>query len=72
MVSFQRDIAPLFRELDRDAMLYLMDLWVLDDVVGDAQNILERLLDQTMPCDEPWPSDRIDLFRAWMHGGCQP
>jgi hypothetical protein len=72
MVSFQRDIAPLFREQDRDAMLYLMDLWDYDDVVQDASNILERLLDRTMPCDAPWSQERIEVFRGWIDGGHQP
>ncbi|HWL42009.1 MAG TPA: hypothetical protein VNQ73_03625 [Ilumatobacter sp.] len=72
MVSFETHIAPLFREEDREAMLYIMDLWDRDDVANDAANILDRVLDGTMPCDAPWPKERIDLFRAWIDGGFQP
>lgn len=49
-------------------MLYIMDLWDRDD----AANILDRVVDGTMPCDEPWPQHRIDLFRGWIAGGFQP
>jgi len=72
VASFERDIKPLFRPLDRDAMLYIMDLWSYDDVVADAENILDRFEDGTMPCDYPWPDEQIALYRSWMDEGCPP
>ena len=68
-LSFARDIQPLFREDDRDAMDYIFDLWNYQDVRTHAQIILERLEDGTMPCDEEWPEERIDLFRRWINAG---
>ena len=55
--GFEQDIKPLFREDDRDAMDYIFDLWSYDDVSANADSILERLDDGSMPCDEPWPPD---------------
>jgi hypothetical protein len=70
--SFDRDIRALFRESDRLAMSYLFDLSVYRDVKEEAANILERLEDGTMPCDEPWTPANLALFRAWIDGDCAP
>ncbi len=72
MIGFERDIKPLFRAGDREFMLYVFDLWEHEDVKADAANILDRVKDGTMPCDEPWPQERIALFEAWMEAGCRP
>ncbi len=73
-VSFAKDIRPLFRNSpDVDTMKnYGMDLSSYDDVKEQAQNIYERLRDESMPCDEPWPKDRIALFKRWMDEGMAP
>jgi hypothetical protein len=67
--SFARDIQPLFRESDRDAMKFAIDLWDYGDVSSNSQEILERLEDGSMPCDGEWPSERVDLFRRWINAG---
>ncbi len=67
--SFARDIQPLFRESDREAMEFAFDLWDFDDVRTNAQDILERLTDGTMPCDEEWPEEQLALFRRWIEAG---
>ncbi|QBD76653.1 hypothetical protein EPA93_11825 [Ktedonosporobacter rubrisoli] len=67
--SFERDIKPLFREDDRDAMDYVFDLWKYEDVRANAQNILERIEDGSMPCDEEWPEERLELLRRWIETG---
>ena len=67
--SFARDIQPLFRESDREAMEFAFDLWDYDDVRTHAQDILERLSDGTMPCDEEWPEEQVALFRRWVEAG---
>lgn len=69
MTSFEKDIKPLFRELDRDEMDFVFDLWSYQDVSTHADNILERVEDGTMPCDEEWPAEKIDLFRRWIEEG---
>jgi hypothetical protein len=70
--GFERDVKGLFREGDRDFMLYVFDLWSYQDVKGEAANILERLEDGTMPCDYAWPEERIQVFRDWIAGGFEP
>lgn len=70
-VSFERDVRPLFRERDRATMLNVakFDLWERDDVVEHSRAILGRLEDGSMPCDQPWPDERISLFRRWLDAG---
>ena len=73
-LSFAKDIRPLFRDSpDIDTMKdYGMDLSSYADVKAQAQNIYARVLDQSMPCDEPWPKERIALFKQWMEEGTAP
>jgi hypothetical protein len=70
--SFDRDIRPLFRDRDVDEMSFAFDLSKYDDVKGNAESIYSRLADESMPCDEPWPADRIAVFRQWVDEGCPP
>jgi hypothetical protein len=69
--TYAADIRPLFREADRDAMVGVFDLWEYEDVKGNADRILERLEDGTMPCDGGWPDDDVSRFAAWIRGGMQ-
>ena len=71
-MGFEQDIRPLFREEDRDEMDYVFDLWLYEDVRDRAADILDRIEDGTMPCDEPWPEERIGVLRAWIADGCPP
>ncbi len=73
-VSFAKDIRPLFRDTpDVDSMKdYGLDLSSFADVKAQAEEIHSRLLDESMPCDEPWPKDRIALFKQWMEEGMAP
>jgi hypothetical protein len=71
--SFAADIRPLFRETpDRASMLFAFDLHDHGQVRDNAAAILSRLLDGTMPCDLPWPPERIALFQRWMDAGSPP
>jgi hypothetical protein len=72
MISFERDIRPMFRHVDREEMEAWFDLWSFEDVRAHALAIAERLEDLTMPCDEPWSPDRIDAFRSWIGAGFPP
>jgi hypothetical protein len=67
-VRFESQIKPLFRESDRDAMAMHFDLWSHDDVSANADAILGRLRDGSMPCDGPWPQAQVDLFQHWAEG----
>ena len=53
-------------------MLFAFDLRSYDDVRENADEILERLEEGSMPCDELWPQMQIERFRAWIAGGMQP
>ena len=68
-VSFETDVKPLFREGDRESMLFAFDLWSYDDVSQYADAILARLRDGSMPCDGAWPEAKIDLFQRWAESG---
>ena len=67
--GFAGDIKPLFRADDREAMNYIFDLWDVEDVRQNAEGILERLEDGSMPCDGEWAAEQIELFRAWISAG---
>ena len=73
-ISFAVDIRPLFRDNpDVDSMQgYGLDLSSYEEVKARAPEIYARLVDGSMPCDEPWPPDRLGLFRLWMDEGCAP
>jgi hypothetical protein len=73
-LSFAKDIRPLFRDdPDVEAMKpYGLDLSSYDDVRTQAEDILARLKDGTMPCDEEWPQAQIDRFKQWMSEGMAP
>ena len=68
-LSYARDILPLFRESDRDSMVFAFDLWDYHDVCANAQDILERLADGSMPCDDEWPEEQITQFERWIEEG---
>jgi hypothetical protein len=55
-VSFARDIQPLFRQTDVDSMAWAFDLASYDDAKTQADEIIDRISHDTMPCDGPWPS----------------
>ena len=69
MARFEEDIKPLFREHDREQMEFAFDLWRYEDVKEHAADILERLEDGDMPCDDPWPEERIAIFKSWLDEG---
>ncbi len=73
-LSFAKDIRPLFRDTpDVDSMKeYGLDLSSYAEVKVHAENIYVRLEDQSMPCDEPWPPERLALFKRWMEEGMAP
>jgi hypothetical protein len=72
MPSFSRDIRPLFREQDVEAMRWAFDLSNYDDVKARAAQIYSQLAAGSMPCDGAWPADHVSSFRQWMDEGCAP
>ncbi|HET9157792.1 MAG TPA: hypothetical protein VFN91_14060 [Myxococcaceae bacterium] len=70
--SFAKDIRPLFREKDINSMKNAFDLSSYDEVRANADAILGRVSDGSMPCDGPWPQAQVDLFRRWVDEGLKP
>lgn len=73
-LSFASDIRPLFRDSpDVDSMKRIgLDLSSYEVVKAQAEGIHARLEDGSMPCDEPWPKERVSLFRRWVDEGMNP
>ena len=68
-VSYDRDILPLFRDEDIDAMSFAFNLSCYDAVWEHAGEIYSRLAEGTMPCDTPWRESDVELFRRWIDAG---
>jgi hypothetical protein len=68
-LSYERDIKPLFRQKDRDAMQRAFDLFDYDDVVDNADAIVGSLRSGQMPCDGAWPAEQVDKLQAWIDAG---
>lgn len=71
-VTFGAHIKPLFRPKDLQSMTFAFDLGAYEDVSENADHILRRLREGTMPCDGPWPAEQVALFERWVSGGMQP
>jgi hypothetical protein len=72
-LNYATDIRPLFREEDIDCMGSMgIDLgdpaWMC--VRANAEEVYRVVSDGSMPPDEPWPADRVALFKQWMEAGC--
>ena len=69
MLSFSRDVKPLFREKDRDSMRSAFDLFDYDDVAQHADAILGALRSGKMPCDGAWPASQVETVQRWIDQG---
>lgn len=70
-VRFETHIRPLMRVIDRDNMLWRLDLWSYDDVRTNADEILQRLQVDMPPQSYGglWPEEWITLFQRWKNEG---
>jgi len=59
----------LFREKDRNRMLFRFDLFSYDEVKLNARDILDAVSSGRMPCDGPWRTEKIVTFRRWVDDG---
>ncbi len=66
MVSFAKDIRPLFRQMDVSSMKRFFNLHDYTEVKENAPAIYEAVSDGTMPCDAPWPEAKVARFKQWM------
>jgi hypothetical protein len=78
-VSFQTDILPLFTSMDIDHMSGMgvsLDDYSYMSEPDNASGVYEQVANGSMPPsfsgEQPWPQDKVQLFRAWMDGGYQP
>jgi len=53
-------------------MLFAFDLHAYAAVRDNAADILAVVQDGSMPCDAPWPPERVETFRSWKDGGANP
>ena len=71
-VSFETDIKQLFRYKDINALRNRFDLSNYEDVKSNAVAIFERVEEGSMPCDEAWEENKVNLFKAWIDSGMKP
>jgi hypothetical protein len=77
--TFAGTIKPYFTQCYRDHMTFLFDLWVLDDVKNNWQDIHDAVQNGSMPragCPEGvWGSQQkaqfLKDFQDWKDGGFQ-
>jgi hypothetical protein len=69
-VGFERDIRPLFRDKDVESMSSAFDLSSYEAARANAARILATVAEGSMPCDGPWPAERLELSRGRVDAGC--
>jgi hypothetical protein len=77
VVSFQKDIFPMYTADDIAHMRFFCDLSKRDDNQTHAQEILKRLKGlggriMPPPPGKPWTSQQIALYQSWIDGGYKP
>ena len=79
-VSFERDIKPLFRQIDIDHMnkhrILLDNYTYMSDASndhGNAQAVEDTLRNQSMPPGGPyWSNEQLTLYKQWRSDGYRP
>ena len=79
-VSFEKDIRPLFRQIDIDHMnkhkILLDNYEYMSDPSNDhrnAQAVEDTLKNQSMPPGGPyWSNEQLNLYRQWKSDGFLP
>jgi hypothetical protein len=79
-ISFERDIKPLFREIDVEHMkrydIPLDDYAYMSDPSndhGNAQAVEDSLANKSMPPGGPyWSNEQLILYRQWRSDGYLP
>lgn len=74
-VSFEKDIAPVFRQF-RGSMIWRLDLTKFDDVKANAPMIYTQIVptqgivQMPPPPYPPLTTEQIALFKSWIDEGC--
>ncbi len=73
-LSYATDIRPMFREMPDVASMkeFGLDLSSYEQVKENAARIYMVLEDGSMPCDGPWPMNKVAQFKQWMDEGMAP
>lgn len=79
-ISFQRDIVPLFTQIDIEHMKdqgVLLDDYSYMSVTDNASAVYDQVSSKQMPPSwgggaGPWPDANIALFKSWIDGGYPP
>jgi len=50
-------------------MLSSFDLWEHTDVADNVDGILDAVAGGSMPCDDAWPQEQVDLLQRWVDAG---
>lgn len=67
-LSFERDIRPLFRAKDCNAMRRAFDVFEYDDVVRHADAIATSQKRKNA-LRRTWPASQVDTFQRWIDSG---
>ena len=77
-VSFNTDILPLFTRMDIEHMSNAgvsLDEYAYMSEPVNARSVYDAVSTGIMPPGDsgepPWSPDQVQLFKAWMDGGCQ-
>ena len=75
-LSFERDIRPMFTQIDVDHMSMFMDLSNRDSVYEHAQAIYETVASGSMPPrssgEAVWTPQMCETFKRWKEQGGPP
>jgi hypothetical protein len=74
-LTYSHDIRPLFRDTDIACMVprgkHLDDVtWMCTPT--NAQQVFNAVSAHRMPPGDPWPPERVALFKQWMDQGLKP
>lgn len=77
MISFAKDIRPMFTEMDVAHMKRAgMDLSNRDDVAKHATAIYKTVSEGIMPPPDAgesrWTTEMCERFKEWLSAGCPP
>jgi len=68
--TWENPIKTFFRPFDIDSMKDMgIDLGSYDSVKANGAGIYQRTSAGEMPCDGPWPKERVDTFKQWIDAG---
>lgn len=78
LVSFERDIRPLFRAIDIEHMMRFgvrLDDYAYMSDMENAERVYHSIAAKRMPPPDEgftWPEDDVRRLRSWIDEGCRP